>query len=111
MITINQYDLLLMLHPAVEPERQTEILDRLRNTVESAQGTIVAIDDWGKKKLTYEINHQTEGVYVDVVFHAEPTTLTEVERVLGITDDVMRFMTIRAERQQSAKPSASPATA
>lgn len=111
MITINKYDVLLMLHPAMEPERQTEILDRLRNTVESAQGTIVTVDDWGKKKLTYEINHQTEGIYVDVVFNAEPATLTEVERVLGITDDVLRFMTVRAGRQQSAKPSASSTTA
>ncbi len=110
MITINKYDLLLMLHPTMEPERQTEILDRLRTTVESAKGSVVSVDDWGKKKLAYEIDHQTEGIYVDIVFNAEPTTLAEVERVLGITDDVIRFMTTRTERQQRvASPPSSTA--
>jgi small subunit ribosomal protein S6 len=90
-----------MLHPAVEAERQKEILDRLRATVEAGKGTIVSMDDWGKKKLAYEIDHQTEGLYVDVVFRAEPVTLAEVERVLRITDGVMRFKTVRLKAAAS----------
>ena len=52
------------------------------------------VDDWGKKKLAYEVNHVADGIYVNVVFNAEPSTLAEVERVLGITEGVMRFMTV-----------------
>ena len=86
---------MLIVNAAAEAERQAEILDRLRATVEGAKGTIVGIDDWGKKKLQYEIKGETEGIYSIVTFTATPQTLAEVERVLGITDDVLRFMTVR----------------
>lgn len=95
MISINKYELMLIVSAAAEDDRHTEILDRLRTTVETAEGTVVAVDDWGKKKLQYEIGGQTEGVYSIVTFMATPQTLAEVERVLGITDDVLRFMTVR----------------
>jgi small subunit ribosomal protein S6 len=91
----NKYETMLMLNPEVEEERQTEILDRLRATVEKAKGTVVGTDDWGNKKLAYEIKGQNDGHYVVVTFTAAPETLAEIERVLGITDDVMRFQTVR----------------
>ena len=98
MIIINKYELMLIIDPAVEAERQTEILDRLRATVEDGKGTVVGTDSgapWGKRKLAYEIAGQSEGLYSVVTFTAEPATLTEVERVLRITDGVMRFQTVR----------------
>jgi small subunit ribosomal protein S6 len=90
-----------MLHPGVEADRQAEILERLRTTVEAGKGTVVTVDDWGKKKLAYEINHETEGIYVDVVINAEPATLAEAERVLKITDGVLRFKTVRPKAEVS----------
>ena len=95
VIAINKYELMLIVNPAAEAERQAEILERLRSTVETAKGTVVGVDDWGKKKLQYEIKGETEGIYSVVTFTATPQTLAEVERVLGITDDVLRFMTVR----------------
>ncbi len=86
---------MLIVNPAVEAERHAEILDRLRATVERAKGTVVGVDDWGKKKLQYEVKGETEGIYSVITFKATPQTLAEVERVLGITDDVLRFMTVR----------------
>jgi small subunit ribosomal protein S6 len=100
-VTITKYDLLLLLHSGVEPDRQAEILQRLRTTVEAGNGTVDTVDDWGKKKLAYEINHEAEGIYVDVIFNAEPATLAEVERVLKITDDVLRFKTVRPKAEVS----------
>jgi small subunit ribosomal protein S6 len=86
---------MLMLRPDVEEERQAEIHGRIRSTVEAGKGTIVGLDDWGRRKLAYEIKGQTEGIYSVHTFTAAPETLAEVERVLGITDEVMRFMTTR----------------
>ena len=94
MIAINKYELMLIVNPNAEEDRQKEIVDRLRATVEK-DGTIVAIDEWGKRKLAYEIKKETEGVYSVITFTAAPETLAEVERVLGITDEVIRFMTLR----------------
>ena len=86
---------MLMLNPGVEDGRQSEILDRLSTTVQKGEGKIASVDDWGKRKLAYEIGGQTEGLYSVVTFTSEPETLAEVERVLRITDDVMRFQTVR----------------
>ena len=95
MIIINKYEFMLIINPAVEAERQAEILARLRSTIEKAKGTIASVDEWGKRKLAYEINGLLEGIYVIVTVTAEPSAIAEVERVLGITDDVVRFKTLR----------------
>jgi len=95
VIIINKYEFMLIINPAVEAERQAEILARLRSTIEKAKGTIASVDEWGKRKLAYEINGLLEGIYVIVTVTAEPSAIAEVERVLGITDDVVRFKTLR----------------
>lgn len=95
MIAINKYELMLIVNPNASEERQHEIVDRLRTTVEKGEGTIAGIDEWGKKKLAYEIDKEPEGVYTIITFSTPPETLAEVERVLGITDEVLRFQTIR----------------
>lgn len=95
MIAINKYELMLLVNPNADEDRQKEIVDRFRTTVDKAKGAIIGIDEWGKKKLAYEIDKETEGVYTVITFTAAPDTLAEVERVLGITDEVMRFQTIR----------------
>ena len=95
MIAINKYELMLIVNPNADEERQKEIVERLRTTVEKDKGNIAGVDEWGKKKLAYEIDKEPEGVYTVITFTATPATLTEVERVLGITDEVLRFMTVR----------------
>lgn len=95
VITINKYELMLILKPEVEEPRQAEIFGRIRSTVETGEGTVTGLDDWGRRKLAYEIGGETEGLYSVHTFTAQPATLAEVERQLGITDEVMRFMTTR----------------
>ena len=95
MIAINKYELMLIVNPNADEERQKEIVERLRATVEKGKGNVAGVDEWGKKKLAYEIKKESEGVYTVITFTATPTALAEVERVLGITDEVLRFMTTR----------------
>ena len=95
MIAINKYELMLIVNPNADEERQKEIVERLRATVETDKGNVAGVDEWGKKKLAYEIKKEPEGVYTIITFTADPATLAEVERVLGITDEVLRFMTTR----------------
>ena len=59
------------------------------------------IDEWGKRRLAYEIKHVQEGVYYIMYFEATAQTLAEVTRVLGITDAVLRFMAVRHEKSFS----------
>ena len=86
---------MLIVNPNADEDRQKEIVDRLRTNVEKDGGTIAGIDEWGKKKMAYEIKKESEGVYTVITFTATPQTLSEVERVLSITDEVLRFGTKR----------------
>jgi len=54
-------------------------------------GEVGELDRWGRRRLAFEINHQSEGYYLLVQFQADPATITELERVLHLADDVIRF--------------------
>jgi small subunit ribosomal protein S6 len=95
VIGINRYELMLIVNPNADEDRQKEIVDRFRTNVEKDGGTIVGIDEWGKRKLAYEIAKESDGVYSVITFTATPQTLAETERVLSITDEVLRFKTKR----------------
>jgi small subunit ribosomal protein S6 len=86
---------MLIVNPNTDEDRQKEILDRLRTNVETDGGAIAGVDEWGKRKLAYEIKKESEGVYTVITFTATPQTLAETERVLSITDEVLRFGTKR----------------
>ncbi|MBQ0135184.1 MAG: 30S ribosomal protein S6 [Oscillospiraceae bacterium] len=62
-------------------------------TLIEKNGTIGNVDEWGTRKLAYAINYESEGYYYVVDFSAEPDFIAELERILGITDGVLRFLT------------------
>ena len=74
---------------------------KLRNLFRSlliaANGTIDSVDDWGKKRLAYPINDETEGVYTVINFTSEPDFPAELDRVFKITEGVLRSMTLAVE--------------
>jgi small subunit ribosomal protein S6 len=92
---VNDYEILLMLDPETPEERHDEIIARTRELVEKSGGTWLSHDPWGRRRLAYEIDHKTDGVYHLLQFDAPPETLDEVTRVLRITDGVMRHMATR----------------
>ena len=89
------YEILLMLDPELAEERQTEIVTRVRENIESAGGSWSGHDLWGRRRLAYEIDHKADGVYHLLTFVAAPEALEEVSRVLKITDGVMRHLATR----------------
>ncbi len=105
---VNPYEILLMLDPELPEERQSEIVQRMRELVEKAGGTWVGHDLWGRRKLAYEIDHKGEGAYHLVNFDSTPETLDELSRVLRITDDVMRHLAVRRIEGPSHAPAAQP---
>ena len=88
------YEILLMLESELAEERQEEIIVRLRELVERGGGSWVGHDPWGQRKLAYEIDHKSEGIYHLLNFDAEPETLAEISRILRITDGVMRHLAV-----------------
>ena len=108
-MTMTKYEILLMLDPELAEERQSEIVGRVRQLVEGGDGTWVAHEPWGRRRLAYEIAKKTDGTYHLLHFDSQPDTLDEISRVLKITDGVMRHMpTHRIEGSRTAAPSPAP---
>jgi small subunit ribosomal protein S6 len=82
-------------------------LDRALDTIRNNGGTPGSIDRWGKRPLAYEINKRKEGYYVLVEFTGEPVTVDELDRILTLSDEVLRFKILR----RSVKPKSSRVTA
>lgn len=91
------YELMLMLTPDLDEERRAEVIKKVEDLIAAQAGVVDNVDSWGKRKLAYEIGGLTDGDYVVVDFHAEPAAIAEIDRVLRISDPVVRFMVVVRE--------------
>lgn len=91
------YELLYVIRPDLDEEATTAIVDRFAGLVGSNGGQNLTVDKWGKRRLAYEIKDYKEGQYVLMNFEAEAGTSQEIERVMKISDDVIRFLTVRKD--------------
>ena len=101
---MNEYEILLLLDPDLDDDRQAEIVARARDLVESRGGTWDLHDVWGRRKLAYEIGHKGDGSYHLLQFTCDAGTLDEVSRVLRIDDGVMRHMATRRIEGSPVRP-------
>ena len=101
---MNEYEILLLLDPDLDDDRQGEVVGRARELVESDGGTWDLQDSWGRRKLAYEIGHKGEGTYHLLHFTCDAGTLDEVSRVLRIDDGVMRHMATRRIQGSPVRP-------
>jgi small subunit ribosomal protein S6 len=101
---VTDYEILLMPDPELPEERQTQIVTRAREAIERDGGRFEAHEPWGRRRLSYEIDHKGEGSYHLLTFAAEPATLAEISRVLKITDGVMRHLAVRRVQGASTRP-------
>ena len=89
------YELLFFVAPTLEEEARAKVMGRIENVITEGDGKIDNHEDWGKRKLAYEINGLTEGDYILIDFHANPDHIAELDRVLRINDSVERHMIVR----------------
>lgn len=93
---MNNYEVILMFYPDAESERREKQFNRLKKIIED-HGTIKSEDEWGNRKLAYEIEDYKEAFYALVEFDAEPEVIKEFGRIAGISDTVMRHMIVRVD--------------
>lgn len=98
------YELLFIVDPSIDEETRLATSKRIDTTITSQGGKIDNVEEWGKKKLAYEINGLADGDYTLIDFQADPTSIEEIDRVLRIMDSVVRFMiTRRTDRDGSVE--------
>ncbi len=93
---MKQYEMVVIFKPNLEEEARNTGLERIYDAIR-ANGTVGEVEDWGQRKLAYEINYIREGHYVLVNFEAETTTITEIERRAKIQDQIIRYMVVSKE--------------
>ena len=98
------YEILLLLDTDLAEEPQAEVVTRVRDLIEKGGGTFTRHDNWGKRKLAYEIDKKGDGNYHLLLFSSEPETLDEITRVLKIDDHVMRHLATRRPEGGPAEP-------
>lgn len=94
---MHQYELMVILDPEIDERTVAPSLDKFLNVVRNAGGTIDKVDVWGRRRLAYEINKKTEGIYAVVDFTASSEATVELDRQLGLSEAVMRTKVLRAE--------------
>ena len=92
---MNKYELLYIIDNDLADEAKEAVVSKISAVVTDNGGTIDEVDKWGTRKLAYPINYKSEGYYVLVNFSAEPGLPAELERVMRITDSIVRFLVVK----------------
>jgi len=93
---MNKYEVMFIVKPA-EEEAVEAVAAKFESLITSNGGTVDKIDRWGKRRLAYEIKDFNEGIYFVVYFTAPASVVAELERVMKITDEILRHMVVKQE--------------
>jgi small subunit ribosomal protein S6 len=102
-MAMRPYETMIVFDTAVDAQTIQIALDRALETIRTHEGTPGAIDRWGKRPLAYEINKRKEGYYVLVEFSGDTSTVDELNRILTLSDEVLRYKILRRHERPSAK--------
>jgi small subunit ribosomal protein S6 len=94
---MHKYELMVILDAAIDERTVAPSLDKFLNVIRNGGGTIDSVDIWGRRRLAYEINKKTEGIYAVVKMHANSADVIELDRQLKISEAVMRTKVLRAD--------------
>lgn len=94
---MNKYELAVVLSAKLEDEERAAALEKVQGYITRFGGTVTNVDDWGKKRLAYEIQKMKEGFYYFVQFDAPATCPAEVEKRVRIVDNVIRYLCVRKD--------------
>lgn len=93
-----RYELVLIVDPRLDEQAITATIDRFVGIITGGGGEAINVDHWGRRKLAYEIKHLEDGYYILADVVADPETMTELDRVLKLADEVMRHRILRPEQ-------------
>ncbi len=100
---MKHYELLIVLKPTLTDEETKAKVDFVKEVLEKNGAQIAAIDDRGMRKLAYEIQKHQRGHYFVFYFTAPPSSINEIERVIRITEEIIRFLTVKYENKKEIK--------
>jgi small subunit ribosomal protein S6 len=99
-MSVRQYELVYILPPDTTEEQVAELHQQIEAVVSRMSGQIDRMENWGRRRLAYEIAHQKEGVYVLEVINGSGELMKELDRRLRVMDQVMRHMVVRVDEEK-----------
>ena len=94
---MSKYELALVGNAKIEDEAREAVVEKAKGYVARYGGTVTEVEEWGKKRLAYEVQKMREGFYYFIQFEADATCPAEVERHVRIMDNVMRYLIVKKE--------------
>ena len=94
---MNKYQLEFFVSAKIEDDARTAVVEKAKEYIKRAGGNVTEVEECGKKKLAYEIQHMTEGFYYFIQFEADGTAPAAIEQDVRIMDNVLRFLCVRKD--------------
>ena len=94
---MRHYEIMVILDASLEERTVAPSLDTYLNVIRTAGGSVEKLDVWGRRRLAYEINKKTEGIYAVIDLQADPQAVAELDRQLRLNESVLRTKVIRPE--------------
>jgi small subunit ribosomal protein S6 len=100
---MREYELMYIARPSLEPEQYEALQERVTTLISSNGGEMTGVDVWGKRRLGYPIKHENDGHYVVLTFKGGEELIRELDRILSITDEFLRFKIFRIDQHKKKK--------
>lgn len=94
---MNKYELAVVVSAKIEDDERAQVIEKVKALVERFGGQISDVDEWGKKRLAYEVQKMKEAFYYFIQFDAESTVPAEIESRVRIMDNVIRYLCVKQE--------------
>lgn len=96
---MNKYELTVVVNAKIEDDERAQVIEKVKELVTRFGGNVTDVDEWGKRRLAYEIQKMKEGYYFFIQFDADATVPLEVEQRVRIMDNVIRFLCTRRDAE------------
>jgi small subunit ribosomal protein S6 len=99
---MRKYETIFILDPDLEEEQTQSAIEKVKGIITQTNGEILKVEDWGKRKLAYEVKKKDKGHYVLIHFLGSPALLSELERNFRVMDSVIKFQSVRLDERQAS---------
>lgn len=97
---MNKYESIFIINPELEEEKRKELIEKLKGIITSSGGKLLGLDEWGVRRLAYPVEGKEEGFYYFLNLEANPEVVQNLERNYRITDDIIKYLSVRIEERK-----------
>jgi small subunit ribosomal protein S6 len=96
---MKKYETIFILNPDLEEEQTQSAIEKVKGIISQNNGEILKVEDWGKRKLAYQVKKKAKGHYILIHFRGSPTLISELERNFRVMDAVIKFQSVRLDER------------